>query len=61
VDKPEFLTIFKQAQVEALSKNNICNGFAVIGLVPLNPDQVLSTLQIRPYTPPEAVAAAAAI
>lgn len=54
VDKAEFLPAFKQARFEAFSERNIRSGFTAAGLVPLDPDRVLSTLQIRPYTPPEA-------
>lgn len=54
VDKAEFLPVFMQARIQAFSERNIRSGFAAAGLVPLDPDQVLSTLQIRPNTPPEA-------
>ena len=55
VDKAEFLPAFMQARIEALSEPNIRSGFAAAGLVPLDPDRVVSTLSIRPNTPPEAV------
>jgi hypothetical protein len=54
VDKAEFLPAFMQARIEAFSIRNIQSGFAAAGLVPSDPDQVLSKLQIRPYTPPKA-------
>ena len=54
VDKAEFLPAFMQARIEAFSIRNIQSGFAAAGLVPSDPDQVLSKLQIRPSTPPEA-------
>ena len=54
VDKAEFLLAFMQARIEALSIRNIQSGFAAAGLVPPDPDQVLSKLQIRPCTPPKA-------
>ncbi len=50
IDKPEFLNTFKQARIEALSKSNIQSGFAATGLVPLDAEQVLATLQIKPAT-----------
>jgi hypothetical protein len=53
VDKAEFLYAFQQARLEAFSIGNIQSGFAATGLVPHCPDQVLSGLQIRPYTPPD--------
>jgi hypothetical protein len=46
VDKAEFLPAFMQARMQAFSENNIKSSFAATGLVPMNPDQVLSTLQI---------------
>ena len=52
VDKPEFLSIYKQARIEALSADNIHSGFRATGLVPLDPEQVLSRLQITVRTPP---------
>ena len=54
VDKAEFFPVFMQARIQAFSDQNIRSGFAAAGLVPLDPDQVLSTLQIRLNTPPEA-------
>jgi hypothetical protein len=36
IDKAEFLPIFKQARIEALSKRNTQSGFAATGLVPLD-------------------------
>jgi hypothetical protein len=61
IDKADFLAIFKQARIEALSHNNIQSGFAKAGLIPFDLERVLSQLQIRLHTPPvevEAVAAA---
>jgi hypothetical protein len=54
IDKMEFLPIYRQARVESLTENNIRNGFAATGLVPYDPDRVLSRLhvQIRTPTPP---------
>lgn len=56
IDKTDFLYAFKNARVQALSEHNIKSGFTVTGLVLLNPDQVLSKIQIRPYTSPEPTA-----
>ena len=53
IDKREFLSTYKQSRDIVLSASNIQSGFAAAGLVPFNPDRVLSTLSIRPYTPPE--------
>jgi hypothetical protein len=46
VDKPEFLSIYSKARLEALSTSNIYSGFRATGLIPLDPEQVLSRLQI---------------
>lgn len=51
VDKPEFLLIYKQARIEALSTDNIRSGFMATGLIPLDSEQVLSRLQITLRTP----------
>lgn len=51
VDKPKFLSIYKQARIEALSTDNIRSGFMATGLVPLDSEQVLSRLQITLRTP----------
>lgn len=53
VDKREFLSALKVARKDALSASNIASGFAATGIVPFNPEMVLSTIQIRPYTPPD--------
>lgn len=47
VDKQEFLSIYQQAHTEALSIDNIYNSFTATRIVPFNPKQVLSQLQIR--------------
>lgn len=51
IDKAEFLYALKLARNSALTESNIRTAFAATGLVPRNPDRVLSTLQ-RPITPP---------
>ena len=50
-DKLDFLGAFKPARVAALSSSNICSGFAAAGLVPHNPERVLSRLQLKLRTP----------
>jgi hypothetical protein len=54
IDKQEFLRLYQQARTEALHSSNIQSGFAATGLVPYNPDCVLSRLhvQLRTPTPP---------
>lgn len=56
VDKPEFLSIYKEARAEALSAENIRSGFRATGLVPIDPEQVLSRLHITFRTPSPVVA-----
>jgi hypothetical protein len=53
IDKHEFLYALNIARIEAFTEANIKSSFAATGLVPYNPDQVLSTIQIRPRTPPQ--------
>ena len=42
IDKQEFLRLYYEARKEALHERNIRSGFAATGLVPCNPDRVLS-------------------
>ncbi|CAG8971644.1 hypothetical protein HYALB_00003112 [Hymenoscyphus albidus] len=51
IDKPDFLSIYRVARTSTMVKNTICNGFATTGLVPYNPDQVLSKLHTQLHTP----------
>ena len=51
IDKLDFLEAFKPARAAALSSLNIHSGFAAAGLVPHNPERVLSRLQFRLRTP----------
>jgi hypothetical protein len=51
IDKLDFLEAFKIARAAALNSPNIRSGFAAAGLVPFNPEQVLSRLQLRLRTP----------
>jgi hypothetical protein len=55
IDKQEFLPLYQQARIEALHQANIRSGFAATGLVPYNPDRVLSLLntQLRTPSPPK--------
>ena len=54
IDKLEFLEAYPQARSEAFKPETIQNSFAAAGLVPYNPDRVLSQLdiQLRTPTPP---------
>ena len=51
IDKHEFLPLYQQARVEALHENNVQSGFVATGLVPFNPDRVLSLLLTQYDTP----------
>ena len=54
VDKIEFLAAFNSAFLEALRKENICGSLRGAGLVPFDPDTMLSRLDVklRPLIPP---------
>ena len=54
IDKPDFLIVYNIARTEAITPAIIRSGFAATGLVPFNPNRVLSKLntQIHIPTPP---------
>jgi hypothetical protein len=52
ITKLEFLPCFKAAFDVAITKNNILGGFRGAGLVPHNPEAVISKLDVRLRTPP---------
>ncbi len=56
VDKQEFLSLYQPARTQALSSNNIRSGFAATGLVPFDPNRVLSQLHIQLRTPSPPIA-----
>ena len=51
ISKETFLPVFKAAFSKALTAENICAGFRGAGLVPHNPEAVLSKLDVRLRTP----------
>ena len=51
IDKQEFLLLYQQARAKALHERNICSGFAATGLVPFDPERVLSVLHAPVHTP----------
>jgi hypothetical protein len=56
ITKLEFLPAFKAAFTRSFTSANICSAFRGAGLVPLQPDVVLSKLDVRLRTPtPEAL------
>jgi hypothetical protein len=52
ITKLEFLPCFKAAFDAAITKNNILEGFRGAGLVPHDPEVVISKLDVRLRTPP---------
>ncbi|KFZ24810.1 hypothetical protein V502_00710, partial [Pseudogymnoascus sp. VKM F-4520 (FW-2644)] len=54
IDKSDFLPAYFTARIESLTSNTIRSGFAAAGLVPYDPERVLSKLntQLRTPTPP---------
>src|SRR2546423_14231217 len=52
ISKDEFLPAFKAAFDATFTKENIAGGFRGAGLVPHNPDTVISRLDVRLQTPP---------
>ena len=51
ITKLKFLPAFKAAFFKAITKDNILGSFRGTGLVPYNPEAVLSQLEIRLRTP----------
>jgi hypothetical protein len=47
IDKQEFLPIYLEARRQALLPSNIRSGFMATGLFPLDPNKVLSRLQVQ--------------
>jgi hypothetical protein len=51
INKADFLTGYNRARTEAITPAITKSGFATIGLVPFDPDRVLSKLNIQIRTP----------
>jgi hypothetical protein len=51
IDKRAFLATFLAVYNKAISKNNILSSFRATGLVLLDPEVVLSKLEVKPRTP----------
>ena len=51
IDKKAFLAAFTLVFNQAFSKGNILSSFRATGLVPDNPEVVLSRLEVKPRTP----------
>ena len=54
IDKSDFLLAYLTVHTESLTSNTIRNGFIATGLVPYDPERVVSKLntQLRTPTPP---------
>ena len=52
IDKLDFLEAYPSARIEAFKSETIKNSFGAAGLVPFEPDRVISKLNIRLRTPP---------
>ncbi len=54
INKSDFLPAYYVARIESLTSNTIRSGFGATGLVPYDPERVLSKLntQLRTPTPP---------
>jgi hypothetical protein len=51
INKDEFLQLYHPAHAQAITEKNIRSGFTATGLVPFDPDRVLSTLNPTVRTP----------
>ena len=51
ISKLEFLYAFREAFFASITEKNIQGGFAGAGLMPYNPERVISKLDIRIRTP----------
>src|ERR1700733_4199260 len=52
IDKQDFLSMYPVARAESQTTNNIFSAFRATGIVPYNPDEVLSRLNISIEPPP---------
>lgn len=53
ITKEEFLSVYYAAHTQAITEKNIRSSFLAAGLVPFNPERILSTLSpsIRTLSP----------
>lgn len=47
IDKVDFLEAYTETHAQAFTSSNIYSAFRATGLVPLNPERVLSTLTVQ--------------
>jgi hypothetical protein len=50
ITKVEFFAAFKNVFIASFSKANVRGGFRGTGLIPFNPETVISKLDVAPYT-----------
>jgi len=53
IDKPDFLVLYQQARTAALHEKNIRSAFRTVGLVPYDPEKVLSRFLRTPSPVPQ--------
>jgi hypothetical protein len=51
IDKPAFIKAYRTAYYKTFTESNICSSFRGAGLVPFNPEVVLSKLDIKLHIP----------
>jgi hypothetical protein len=51
ITKEDFLSMYYEAHKQAITTSNICSGFTATGLVPFEPEHVLSQLSLQIRTP----------
>jgi hypothetical protein len=47
IDKPDFLVLFQQVRIIALTPKNIKNAFQTVGILPFDLQKVLSRLKVK--------------
>jgi HAMP domain-containing protein len=55
IDKEDFLSLYRTAHEQAMTKANIQSGFAATGLIPYDPARILDTLSLIVRTPSPAL------
>jgi hypothetical protein len=47
IDKPDFLVLLQQTRAIALTSKNIKSAFQTVGILPFDPQKVLSRLKVK--------------
>jgi hypothetical protein len=53
IDKDDFLAAYASIRILALSETNIKSGFQATGLIPFDPQRILTVLPIKTPSPPQ--------